>query len=144
MAGTRLLWPRGDQAEADLDFGIVDQLARAAGGAIPAAALTDEAGSAVSSSAAGARLPPLSSPRNFRANVSSAGAGVKCPISSARAGSGNRRSCATSSSENTSLVAPGAPSPEEQTPMENTQPARTRTRSQTRQSSHDPAPVTWP
>ncbi len=56
MAGTRLLWARGDQAEADLDFGIVDQLARAAGGAIPAAALTDEAGSAASSFAVGARL----------------------------------------------------------------------------------------
>jgi hypothetical protein len=40
------------------------------------------------------------------------------------AGSGNRRSCASSSSENTSLVATGAPSPEEQNPMENTQPAR--------------------
>ena len=54
MAETRLLWPRGDQAEADLDFGIVDQLARAAGGAIPAAALTDGAGSAASSFAVGA------------------------------------------------------------------------------------------
>jgi hypothetical protein len=56
MAGMRLLWPRGDQAEADLDFGVVDQLARAAGGAIPAAALTDGAGSAASSFAVGARL----------------------------------------------------------------------------------------
>ena len=51
-----MLWPRGDQAEADLDFGIVDQLTRPAGGAIPAAALTDEAGSAASSFAVGARL----------------------------------------------------------------------------------------
>ena len=56
MAGTRVLWPRGDQAEADLDFGIVDQLTRPAAGAIPAAALTDEAGSAASSFAVGARL----------------------------------------------------------------------------------------
>jgi hypothetical protein len=67
-----------------------------------------------------ARFPP----RNLRTNVSSVGASVKYLISSARAGSGNRRSCASSSSENTSLVAAGAPSPEEQNPMENTQPAR--------------------
>src|SRR2546430_530051 len=48
--------------------------------------------------------------------------GVTAPrlCSSARAGSGNPRSCASSSSENTSLVATGAPSPEDQTTAEST------------------------
>ena len=59
-------------------------------------------------------------PRNFRTNASSAGASVKYLISSVRAGSGNPRSCASSSWENTSLVATGAPLSEEQAPMENT------------------------
>ena len=36
-AGLRVLSARADQAEADLDFGIVDQLLRAAGGVFPAA-----------------------------------------------------------------------------------------------------------
>ena len=62
----------------------------------------------------------LSSPRNFRANASSAGEIVKYRISLARAGSGNLRSCGSSSSENTSMVATGAPSSEEETPSENT------------------------
>src|SRR5208283_6149425 len=35
-AGLRVLWARGDQAEADLDFGIADQLFRAAGVVSPA------------------------------------------------------------------------------------------------------------
>jgi hypothetical protein len=64
----------------------------------------------------------FSCPRNFRTNASSAGVSVKYRISSARAGSGNPRSCASSSAENTSLVANGVPSPEEQTPPGNTYP----------------------
>ena len=55
-AGLKVLSARGDQAEADLDFGIIDQLLRAAGSAGPAAALAGEAGSATSSFAVGARL----------------------------------------------------------------------------------------
>ena len=51
-AGLRVLSARADQAEADLDFGIVDQLLRAAGGSAPAAALTG----ASSSFSVGARL----------------------------------------------------------------------------------------
>ena len=59
---------------------------------------------------------------------------VKYRISSARAGSGKPRSCASSSSpENTSLVATGVPSPEERTSLENTYPAWTLTRSKTGQ-----------
>ncbi len=54
--GLRVLSARADQAEADLDFGIVDQLLRAAGGAVPAAALTGGTGSPASSFAVGARL----------------------------------------------------------------------------------------
>ena len=50
--GLRVLQARADQAEADLDFGIVDQLLRAAGGAFPAAGLA----SRTSSFAVGARL----------------------------------------------------------------------------------------
>ena len=53
--GVRVLLARGDQAEADLDFGIVGQLLRAAG-AGPAAAPAGGAGSATSSFAVGARL----------------------------------------------------------------------------------------
>ena len=55
-ADLRVLSARGDQVEADLDFGIVDQLLRAAGAARAAAALADGAGSATSSFAVGARL----------------------------------------------------------------------------------------
>ena len=69
----------------------------------------------------------------FRTNASSAGASVKYRISSARAGSGKPRSCASSSSENTSLVATSVPSPEEKTSLENTYPTWTLTRSKTRQ-----------
>jgi hypothetical protein len=47
---------------------------------------------------------------------------MKNLISSARPISGKPRSCASSSAENTSLVATGAPSPEDQTPTENTYP----------------------
>ena len=39
-AGLRVLSARAGQAETDLDFGIVDQLLRMAGGAVPAAGLT--------------------------------------------------------------------------------------------------------
>ena len=54
--GLMVLSARADQAETDLDFGIVDQLLRAAGGAVPAAALTGGTGSPASSFAVGARL----------------------------------------------------------------------------------------
>jgi DNA-binding CsgD family transcriptional regulator len=52
VADLRVLSARGDQAEADLDFGIVDQLLRTANGAFPAATLTG----GTSSFAVGARL----------------------------------------------------------------------------------------
>ncbi len=55
-AGLRVLWARGDQAEADLGFGIVDQLLRAAGEGLSAGALTGGTGSPASSFAVGARL----------------------------------------------------------------------------------------
>ncbi len=51
-AGLRVLSARAGQAETDLDFGIVDQLLRMAGGAVPAAGT----GSPASSFAVGARL----------------------------------------------------------------------------------------
>jgi hypothetical protein len=51
--------------------------------------------------------------RNLRTNSSSAGVSMKNLISSARPISGKPRSCAISSAENTSLVATGAPSPED-------------------------------
>jgi len=56
VAGLRVLWARGDQAEADLDFGIVDQLLRAGGDGFSAAALTGGTGPPASSFAVGARL----------------------------------------------------------------------------------------
>ncbi len=56
VAGLRVLSARADQAEIDLDFGIVDQLLRAAGSAFPPAALTGGTGSPTSSFAVGARL----------------------------------------------------------------------------------------
>ena len=56
VTGLRVLSARADQAEADLDFGIVDQLLRAARGAFPAATLTGGTGSPTSSFAMGARL----------------------------------------------------------------------------------------
>ena len=54
--GLRVLSGRGDQAEADLDFGIVDQLLRAAGDGFSAVAATDGTASPTSSFAVGARL----------------------------------------------------------------------------------------
>ena len=47
---------RAGQAEADLDYGLADQVFRVVGGARPVAALAGEAGSATSSFAVGARL----------------------------------------------------------------------------------------
>ena len=56
-AGLRVLSARADQAEADLDFGIVDQLLRAVGGRPPPGAGGGSARSAsLSSFAVGARL----------------------------------------------------------------------------------------
>ena len=54
--GLRVLAARGDQAEADLDFGLVDQLLRAAGAVFPALSPAGGTGSAASSFAVGARL----------------------------------------------------------------------------------------
>ena len=47
---------RAGQAEADLDFGLVDQLLRAAGAGVPAVPAAGRTGSAASSFAVGARL----------------------------------------------------------------------------------------
>jgi predicted ATPase len=55
-SGVKVLSARGDQTETDLDFGVVDQLLRAAGGAAPTVSLTGGAGPAVSSFAVGAHL----------------------------------------------------------------------------------------
>jgi len=54
--GLRVLSARADQTETDLDFGIVDQLFRAAKGVFPTAVLAGGAGSPASSFAVGARL----------------------------------------------------------------------------------------
>jgi DNA-binding CsgD family transcriptional regulator len=54
--GLRVLSARADQAESDLDFGIVGQLLRGAGDAVPAVPSTDGAGPAASSFAVGAHL----------------------------------------------------------------------------------------
>ena len=54
--GLRVLSARADQAEADLDFGLVDQLLRAAGGAWKPVLSAGEADSPASSFAVGARL----------------------------------------------------------------------------------------
>jgi DNA-binding CsgD family transcriptional regulator len=54
--GLKVLSARGDPAETDLDFGIVGQLLRAAGDAVPAFPSTGEAGPAASSFAVGAHL----------------------------------------------------------------------------------------
>jgi DNA-binding CsgD family transcriptional regulator len=56
VAGLRVLSARADQAEADLDFGIVDQLLRAAGAALPASLSTGGTGPPASSFAVGAHL----------------------------------------------------------------------------------------
>ena len=55
-AGLRVLWARGDQAEADLDFGIAGQLFRAAGVVSPAFPPAGGTGSPTSSFTVGARL----------------------------------------------------------------------------------------
>jgi DNA-binding CsgD family transcriptional regulator len=52
----RVLSARADQAEADLDFGIVDQLLRMAGDVLQPVLLTGETGSSASSFSVGARL----------------------------------------------------------------------------------------
>src|SRR5262249_40482881 len=54
--GLKVLWARADQAETDLNFGIVDQLLRAAGGAAATVPAMGEAGPATSSFAVGAHL----------------------------------------------------------------------------------------
>jgi DNA-binding CsgD family transcriptional regulator len=54
--GVKVLSARGDQAETNLDFGIVDQLLWAAGDAVPTVPSTGGAGPAVSSFAVGAHL----------------------------------------------------------------------------------------
>ena len=52
----KVLWARADQAETDLDFGIADQLLRAAGDAFPTESVNKRGRSAISSFAVGARL----------------------------------------------------------------------------------------
>ena len=54
--GVKVLSARGDQAETDLDFGIVDQLLRDAGDAVPAVRPTGGPGPVASSFAVGAHL----------------------------------------------------------------------------------------
>jgi DNA-binding CsgD family transcriptional regulator len=56
QAGLRVLSARAGQAEADLDFGLVDQLLRGAGGVGSPVLTVDGTGSAASSFAVGARL----------------------------------------------------------------------------------------
>ena len=56
QAGLRVLSARAGQAEADLDFGLVDQLLRGAGGVRSPVLTVDGTGSAASSFAVGARL----------------------------------------------------------------------------------------
>jgi DNA-binding CsgD family transcriptional regulator len=55
-SGVKVLSARADQTEADLDFGIIDQLLRAAGDAVPAVPATGGAGPDASSFAVGAHL----------------------------------------------------------------------------------------
>jgi DNA-binding CsgD family transcriptional regulator len=54
--GLKVLWARADQAETDLDFGIVDQLLRAARSDGPPVLLAGGTGSSASSFSVGARL----------------------------------------------------------------------------------------
>jgi DNA-binding CsgD family transcriptional regulator len=54
--GLKVLSARADQAETDLDFGVVDQLLRAAGDAVPTVPSTDGTGPVASSFAVGAHL----------------------------------------------------------------------------------------
>jgi predicted ATPase len=56
ISGLRVLSARAGQAEADLDFGIIDQLLRAAGSALPAFPPADGTETPASSFAVGARL----------------------------------------------------------------------------------------
>ena len=56
VPGLKVLSARGDQAESDLEFGLVDQLLRASGDASWPAAAAGEGHSAASSFAVGARL----------------------------------------------------------------------------------------
>jgi DNA-binding CsgD family transcriptional regulator len=56
VAGLRVLSARADQAETDLDFGLVDQLLRAADGAVRPVLAAGGTGSAASSFAVGAHL----------------------------------------------------------------------------------------
>ena len=56
VSGLKVLSARADQAETDLDFGVIDQLLRGAAGTVPMVTSTSGAGSAVSSFAVGARL----------------------------------------------------------------------------------------
>jgi DNA-binding CsgD family transcriptional regulator len=56
VAGLRVLSARADQTETDLDFGIVDQLLRAAGAALTTSPSTGGTGSPASSFAVGAHL----------------------------------------------------------------------------------------
>jgi hypothetical protein len=55
-SGLRVLSARADQAETDLDFGLVEQLFRAAGGVLPPVPPAGGTGLATSSFAVGARL----------------------------------------------------------------------------------------
>jgi predicted ATPase len=69
-SGLRVLSARAGQAETDLDFGLVDQLLRAAGGAArPELPANDEADSAASSFAVGAHLLEVLGEQQARAAV---------------------------------------------------------------------------
>jgi hypothetical protein len=57
--GLKVLWARAGQAETDLDFGLVDQLLRAAGSAGPPVLLAGGTGSSASSFSVGARPPEV-------------------------------------------------------------------------------------
>jgi hypothetical protein len=106
-----------------------DSRATAAAGAAGTSSGTNPSHGSVHSCTAAPSMFFLS--RNPRMNSSSAGVSMKNLISSARPISGNPRSCTSSSAENTSLVATGAPSPEDQTPTENTYPTQAATYSKT-------------
>ena len=68
-SGLRVLSARAGQAETDLDFGLVDQLLRAAGGAARPELPADEADSAASSFAVGAHLLEVLGEQQARAAV---------------------------------------------------------------------------
>ena len=68
-SGLRVLSVRAGQAETDLDFGLVDQLLRAAGGAARPELPADEADSAASSFAVGAHLLEVLGEQQARAAV---------------------------------------------------------------------------